>query len=84
MSNEPIIPGPRYTEGPVTIREVYALLGQTRAEILGELREHEGEHRREADAMVSRGRYAVTTAVTIMLSLAGNILVLIFALRGGT
>lgn len=76
--------GPPIVEGPVTIREVYALLGQTRAEILGELREHENEHKREADVTVSRGRYAVTTALTIMLSLAGNILVLVLALRGGT
>lgn len=83
MTADPMPSRPAY-DGPVTIREVYALLGQTRAEILSELRDHENEHKHQADVTVSRGRFAVTIAITIMLSLAGNVLVLILALRGGS
>lgn len=75
--------GPQIVEGPVTIREVYALLGQTRAEILAELREHERQHEREADGTVSRGRFALTTALTVLLGLVGNTVAIVLALRGG-
>lgn len=93
--NEPMpppIPTP-YTEGPVTIREVYALLGQTRAEVLaavgnvetrlkGELDDHEREHERQHADTVSRGRYALTTALTLLLSILGNAVAIVLALRG--
>lgn len=63
-----------HPDGIVTLRELYALLDKTRAEILTELQkfrgdvdkkfgDHEGMHDRESSRRTSLMRWAVTTII---------------------